>query len=249
MKLDDRVCLVGSGDAAGFSLTHPLDCHVYLLDGKDEAALFESGAGQDVEAIIRRIRQSGCPLEKVRWLFLTHSHFDHAGGAMRLKERLNLKVAASEGTAAILQAGDMEKNGMAPLQRAGLYPAGLRLEPCPVDLVLADGDEVQVGDLAVRALSTPGHSADHTAFYVDAGSRKMLFSGDALFAGGRVILQNLPDVDLQACIRTSRRLITFELDMLLPAHGMPITNRAGRSLTALRERLDSFGIPGNLIIE
>jgi hydroxyacylglutathione hydrolase len=49
MRLTDRVGLVGWG-ANGFDLTHPLDCHVYLLHGGSELALIDAGAGLDVAA-------------------------------------------------------------------------------------------------------------------------------------------------------------------------------------------------------
>ena len=42
----DIVHLVGSGQS-GFSLTDPLDCHVYLLDGGSELALIDTGVGRD----------------------------------------------------------------------------------------------------------------------------------------------------------------------------------------------------------
>ena len=49
MQLTEFVHLVGSGQS-GFSLTDPLDCHVYLLDGGSELALIDTGVGRDVPA-------------------------------------------------------------------------------------------------------------------------------------------------------------------------------------------------------
>ena len=51
MKLLDGVHLVGSG-SLGFGLTDDYDCHVYLLDGGDELALVDVGAGMGAEQII-----------------------------------------------------------------------------------------------------------------------------------------------------------------------------------------------------
>ena len=58
MKLTDRIHLVGSG-SLGFDLTDPFDCHVYLLDGGDELALVDVGAGMGAEAIVANVRAAG----------------------------------------------------------------------------------------------------------------------------------------------------------------------------------------------
>ena len=52
------VHLVGSGQS-GFSLTDPLDCHVYLLDGGSELALIDTGVGRDTPAIAAEIKAAG----------------------------------------------------------------------------------------------------------------------------------------------------------------------------------------------
>ena len=46
MRLRPDLYLVGGGHA-GFDLSAPLDCHVYLLDGGDELALVDAGLGID----------------------------------------------------------------------------------------------------------------------------------------------------------------------------------------------------------
>ena len=58
MQLTDIVHLVGSGQS-GFSLTDPLDCHVYLLDGGSELALIDTGVGRDTPAIAAQIEAAG----------------------------------------------------------------------------------------------------------------------------------------------------------------------------------------------
>ena len=45
---------------------------------------------------------------------------------------------------------------------------------------LADGDEIQVGDVTIRVLHTPGHRPEHCAFVVDD---KLVLTGDSLFVG------------------------------------------------------------------
>ncbi|MFH0907913.1 MAG: hydroxyacylglutathione hydrolase [bacterium] len=51
-----------------------------------------------------------------------------------------------------------------------------------VDVAVADGDEVDAGPWSIKVISTPGHSHTHIAFHDPA--RGLLWTGDALFAGG-----------------------------------------------------------------
>jgi hypothetical protein len=69
MRLTERVSIVASG-ANGFGLTHPADCHVYVIDGDKEAALVDAGAGVDVRALLNGIERSGVPADRVRRLFI-----------------------------------------------------------------------------------------------------------------------------------------------------------------------------------
>ena len=80
MQLTERVYLVGSG-SVGFSITHSSDCHIYLIDGGDELALIDAGTGLGKDEILELIEAHGFSLDDVRYLFLTHYHADHAGGA------------------------------------------------------------------------------------------------------------------------------------------------------------------------
>src|SRR3981081_3153401 len=84
MRLSERVHLVGSG-SNGFDLTDAYDCHVYLIDGGEELALIDVGAGMGAEAILDNARRDGFDPARIRHLILTHGHGDHAGGAPRMR--------------------------------------------------------------------------------------------------------------------------------------------------------------------
>ena len=109
-----------------------------------------------MDAILQWVRWAGCEVARVRYLFLTHGHYDHTGGAKALRDRLGLQIVASAATARLLEAGDMEGIGLGPAKRAGLYPQDAHLEPCPVDVVVRDGDSIVVGNRRLTVLATPG---------------------------------------------------------------------------------------------
>jgi glyoxylase-like metal-dependent hydrolase (beta-lactamase superfamily II) len=217
LKITERVHLVGSGKA-GFNLTDPLDCHVWLIDGGDEYALIDAGAGVAPEEIVARIEEDGLDPGRVRHLLLTHAHADHSGGAAALRERLGLTVAGSAETAAWVSAGDEEKISLDAARRAGVYPPGYRFTACPVDTVLGDGDRYRVGDLDLTAIATPGHSAGMLSYLFDENGRRSAFTGDTIFAGGRILLQDIWDCSVQESCRSIERLFELELHGLYPGH-------------------------------
>jgi glyoxylase-like metal-dependent hydrolase (beta-lactamase superfamily II) len=83
---------------------------------------------------------------------------------------------------------------------------------------LRDGDSIVVGDVQLVVLETPGHAAGHISFEMVHGGRKHLFSGDAIFAGGHILLLNFPDCSLQQALASVRRLDGRAVDVLLPGH-------------------------------
>ena len=55
MRLTDQIALIGSG-GVGFNLTHPLDCHIYLIHDGDAAAQPRFGAHTLIVVHVRRSR-------------------------------------------------------------------------------------------------------------------------------------------------------------------------------------------------
>jgi glyoxylase-like metal-dependent hydrolase (beta-lactamase superfamily II) len=219
MQLTKRVYLVGGG-SAGFGLSFHSDCHIYLIDGGTELALIDAGVGPGRDEILETIRSHGFAPDNVRYLFLTHLHADHGGGSAGLREVLpNLHILASKDVAHILEEGDEKAISLDFGKEVGYYEPDYRFEPCPVDVKLEDGQVTLVGDLEIRAIDTPGHCAGHMCFAFEETGRTVLFSGDNLFAGGKILLQPIPDCDLQAHLRSIERLAELGVDVFLPGHG------------------------------
>jgi len=218
MKLTDSVYLVGSG-SLGFGLSDAFDCHVYLLDGGDELALVDVGAGMGAEAILENVRKDGFDPARIRHLVLTHAHGDHAGGAARFRALLGEPtVYLSEAVADHLRRGDERAVSIDVAKRVGIYPPDYRFDPCEVDVELREGDELTFGSLRLGVLDTPGHSDGHVSLVLDANGRRTLFAGDAVFFGGKILLQNIHDCRLDRMIASLRKLRELAVTALLPGH-------------------------------
>ena len=243
MQVADRIHLVGSG-SYGFGLSDPYDCHIYLIDGGSELALIDVGAGMGAEQVVENVRRAGLDSGRVRHILCTHAHGDHAGGAARMRALLpSASVSMSREAAAYIRQGDEVGTSIGVAKAAGIYPADYRLEPCPVERDLAEGDRVTIGDVELECIDTPGHAGGHLSFLVEHGGSRNLFAGDVVFHGGTILLQNTHDCRLEALIASLRKLRGLGIDALFPGHFAFSLRDGQRHIERANEVLDQLLIP------
>lgn len=124
---------------------------VVLISTSDGLVLVDGALPQAVPAIEDNIRRLGFRIEDVKYILSTEPHYDHAGGLAALARDTGATVVASPAAAAVLQRG---RSGADDPQAAWLeaFP--------PVERVraLRDGEVLRLGDVAITARATPGHT-------------------------------------------------------------------------------------------
>jgi glyoxylase-like metal-dependent hydrolase (beta-lactamase superfamily II) len=248
MKLTHDVHVVGGG-RFGFGLSGPLDCHVYLLDGGSELALIDPGLGLpgDFDLVLENIRADGLDPARIRKIILTHYHCDHIGAAREAQQRLNAEVIASRLAAPVIRTGDERAVALDVARAAGFYPADYQLLPCPVDREVGEGDEIGVGDLALKVWETPGHCDGHLSFSMAGHDRTYLIGADLVFWGGRILLQNIHDCRIDAYAASVLKIARLDFDALLPGH-LQISLRGGKAhVDAAAAAFKQLGVPPNLM--
>lgn len=90
---------------------------------------------------------------------------------------------------------------------------------------LADGDVVRVGPVGVTALHTPGHAADHLAFWMPED--RVLFTGDLILGRGSSMV-TYPEGDVAAYLRSLERVAELQPRLLFPGHWDPVEDAAGK---------------------
>jgi hydroxyacylglutathione hydrolase len=246
MRLTDHVYLVGGG-SLGFGLSDDYDCNVYLLDGGEEMALIDAGAGMGMEAIVERIRFDGLDPQRLRHLLLTHAHADHAGGSAFWRESFGLEVSASSAAGDYIAAGDESRISLDIAKRGGFYPANYRFRACDIARVLSEGDCLAVGALSLRVLETSGHCSGMLSFLVEDAGRRILFSGDTIFHGGKILISNLWDCDVPQYAASIRKLAGVEVDALLPGHLAIALTGGANHIRRAADALDRMTMPPNII--
>jgi hydroxyacylglutathione hydrolase len=239
------VDIVGSG-SLGLSITHRDDSHVYLVASDDDAVLIDAGCGGDTDGILAHIRATGIDPVTVSRILLTHAHPDHAAGAHDIAHVLHAEVMADPAVADILRRADANAAGLTAARAAGLYPPPVELHPTPVtDLV--DRTTLDVGHLRIQAVATPGHAAGHLCFFVEVEGCTALFSGDLVFARGRVAVLGTPDTDVALLAASVRRVRDLAPDALLPGHGTVVLQHATEHLDIAVECFDRGALPPPLL--
>jgi glyoxylase-like metal-dependent hydrolase (beta-lactamase superfamily II) len=246
MQIDPQVYIIGSGQL-GFDMTDPFDCHVYLFDAGGTYVVFDAGTGMGNDHILDVCQRDGLDPANIDHLFLTHAHSDHGGGAAHLRERTNCTVYAGASTARIVTAGDEEAVSLPAAKAGGSYPEEYVYKPCSVEEIVEAGDEVEIGPLKIEVISTPGHSHDHHCYLVRTPDKRYLIGGDAIFFGGKIVLQNTYDCNVPETIASLQRLADYPFDALLPAHMNFSLNRGRRHIEAACEIIDRQGCPPSII--
>jgi metallo-beta-lactamase class B len=123
-----------------------------LIAGSDGHILIDGGTEQGADLIAANIRSLGYRVEDIRFILVSHEHFDHVGGIARLQQMSGATVIASAPAAKVLESGVASPDD----PQAGVLKP---FPPVEVGRVIRDGEEVRLGNLMVTAMATPGHTA------------------------------------------------------------------------------------------
>ena len=122
-----------------------------LITGTNGHILIDSGTEAGADLVLRNIRRLGFDPADIKVLLHSHEHYDHVGGMARLQQVTGAELYASADAAKAFESG----LPIATDPQAGMH------EPFPiarVDRVISGGDTIRVGNLALTAIATPGHS-------------------------------------------------------------------------------------------
>lgn len=98
-------------------------------------------------------------------------------------------------------------------------------QPQPGELAVADEQVIEVGSVRLRAIHTPGHTADHLCFLLEPDG--LLFTGDTVLGRGTSVVDP-PEGDMAAYIRSLIRLQGLDLTAIYPGHGPVMFTPKGR---------------------
>lgn len=144
--------------------------------------------------------------DKIKYILLTHGHFDHIGYVNELVKLTNAKVVISKLEEPFLS--NFRLNLSSPF-------LGRVISNITADITLNDNDELMLGKTAIKYISTPGHTQGSGCFIAD----NCIFTGDTLMklSMGRTDLPTASDDDM---LQSLKRLYNLnENYTVYPGHG------------------------------
>lgn len=177
------------------------NCFVVFDEESKEA--FAVDPGEYNSELENLLLQNG--IEKLKYVLLTHGHFDHIYGTKKLIEHFGGKLVIHK------------EDEICLTNKAFSLASPLALgEPCTMaDILVSDGDFLPFAGEEICVIHTPGHTKGGVCYKIC----NMLFTGDTLFAGtiGR---SDFPGGNYSTLISSVRKLACLEGDLtVFPGHG------------------------------
>lgn len=140
-------------------------CYIVACSKTKEALVIDPGGNE--EQVVKRIEKKGLNL---KYIVNTHVHGDHTCGNAKVKELTGAQLIVHEADNQFLISGVL--NGMS--RQMGFTPSP------PADITVKDGDKIEIGEVSLTVIHTPGHSPGGICLLGQGN----LFTGDTLFVGG-----------------------------------------------------------------
>ncbi len=141
---------------------------------------------------------------ELKYILLTHGHYDHIGGVKEVKELYGAKVCISSEDERMLKSS---RHSLAA------FTGGIQ-SSVKADIILKEGDSVKLGATEIKVIATPGHTKGGLCFLAEDS----LFTGDTLFccSCGRT---DFPGGSGQEMLESLRRLKALDGDYkVYPGH-------------------------------
>jgi hydroxyacylglutathione hydrolase len=190
----------------------PTETNCYLLEDAGEVAVIDPGFEPD--RILKELKnlslRSPTPDSRppVKYIINTHGHMDHMGA--------NAEIKAATGAPILVGRRDAEQLTDAGKNLSMLFGAEV-VSPEP-DRLLSEGDIVELGNLKLKVVETPGHTEGGICLIGDG----IAFTGDTLFLDsmGRTDFPGGSESRIFASLKRLVELLSDET-MIYPGHNEP----------------------------
>ena len=232
-------------------LLRPLFDASHLIIEGGRAAFVDTGVNSSVPLFLATLQQKNIDVADVDYVFLTHVHLDHAGGAGLLMQSLpNARaVLHPRGAPHMIDPAKLIKGAQAVYGEEEYFRQYGDIVPIPAERVIVADDEQEFtfGSRVLQGFYTEGHARHHHCFY-DHGSRSV-FTGDSFGLSyreldtdkGEFIYPTTTPVhfDPPEAHKAIDRILGFDPRKLFLTHYSQVTD-LGRLAEDLHRRIDDF---------
>lgn len=130
-----------------------------LVQTPDGLVLLDGGIPQAADLVLENVRKLGFPVKAIRWILVSHEHFDHAGAVAELQRRTGAKVIAGPNQAAMLRSGQPD-----PTDPQAALLRKEPMKPIKVAKTQAHGTALVAGGVSFTAWANPAHAPGSTSW-------------------------------------------------------------------------------------
>jgi hydroxyacylglutathione hydrolase len=185
----------------------PIETNLFLVIEKSSGkTMLIDGPPDCFDATVKEIEEREL---KPELLVVTHGHWDHIADADALRKKYDIPLLVHE--------ADRHKIE---------HPTYGDIQGFSPNRLIAEGDEVRLGEIAFEVLHTPGHSPGQVSLY--NADESIMLGGDTLFPGGYGTIE-IADASAEQTVETIRRLLSLpDATVVYPGHGLATTIGAER---------------------
>ena len=181
----------------------------HLIDTGDGLIIIDPGYYESLYLIINNIWELGFKPKDIKYIVVTHAHYDHMDSVADL--------VAMTGAKTFIGKADL------PLLTGETYQYPIR--PFTPDVLLEDGDVISLGNTKIHCMSTPGHTEGTMSFVFDVTDGKNTYRAGTFGGAGTNTLvrkfmeeHNIPESARQQYIDSIQRLKKEKVELFLGNH-------------------------------
>lgn len=181
----------------------PIDANNYFIWDEETKDAILIDCSDYLDEVVDFVQKENL---NVKYILLTHGHFDHILGVNKMKKQLKTKVGIHKADNILLE------HTPQMCEMFGYPPAEAQI----ADFFLDEDSDLSVGQYKIKVLHTPGHTEGGVSYLID----NKVFCGDTMFKGsyGRT---DLPGGSFQQ-IKKSLKDVLLKLNpntVVFPGHG------------------------------
>lgn len=175
------------------------NCFILFDENKDAFVVDPGGSSEN---IIEAIEKNSL---NIKYILLTHGHFDHVGAVAALVKKYKAPVYLSKEDRAFIES---------PKEvRASAF--GMQIEAAEVDVFVKEEDEIPFSEGTIKVIETPGHTLGSVCYLFE----NYLFAGDTLF-NGSIGRTDFPESDHSLMVESLKKLKKLDDEIyVLSGHG------------------------------